>query len=150
MKRFNDYSLRFQWTVLGVGGVALTLAAILAAGLWGISGMNNQAVASVEELAAGDLDHIAQGVVRLIEAQDEALRHEVDGLMRVAQRRLDDSGGVQLFSRQTNWAAQDQFTKSVTDIRLPSLGLRQSSQDLDAFVQDLGALTGAAVTVFQG
>jgi len=149
MKRFNDYSLRFQWTVLGVGGVALTLAAILAAGLWGISGMNNQAVASVEELAAGDLDHIAQGVVRLIEAQDEALRHEVDGLMRVAQRRLDDSGGVQLFSRQTNWAAQDQFTKSVTDIRLPTLGLRQSSQDLDTFVQDLGTLTGAALTVFQ-
>ncbi|MBL8096545.1 MAG: Cache 3/Cache 2 fusion domain-containing protein [Anaerolineales bacterium] len=149
MKRFSDWSIRTQWTLMGTVGVVLIVLALVSTSLWGITELSKKSVAAVAEVAAGDLDHIAQGVVRLIEAQDQALRHEVANNGRVALRELDRSGGLSLGTSSTTWTATEQFTKASTEVRLPQLRLGGSATALDAYVQEIAATTDSAVTVFQ-
>ncbi len=149
MKRFNDLPIRTQWTILGTVGVTIAVIALAAASLWGMNAISTDAVASVEELANADLNHITEGVMRLIAAQDEALRHEVGNAARAAQNEFGRSGGLKLGTGTVAWTAKNQFTGETSEVQIPPARLGQSSASLDTFVQELGGITSAAVTVFQ-
>ncbi len=149
MKRFSDWPIRAQWTTNGIIGVLIAVVALTAISLWGINEMSSRSVSSVEALAAADLDHITQGVLRLIEAQDESLRHEVANSSRIAQSELEHYGGVAFSGSATAWSATNQFTKAVVDVSLPGARLGDRTQTLDSFVQNVGSITDGAVTVFQ-
>ncbi len=149
MRRFSDWPIRAQWTANGIIGVLAAVVALTAVSLWGINEMSTRAVASAEELTAADLDHITQGVMRLIEAQDQALRHEVANSSRIAESELEHFGGVIFNGTDTVWTATNQFTKVATDVSLPAATLGDRTQTLDTYVQSVGSITDGAVTVFQ-
>ena len=149
MKKFNDLPIRTQWMTMGISGVVIAVLAVVTASLWGINQMSTMATTSAEHLASDDLDHIAQGVMRLIEAEDSALRQQVTALSHLAHQDLDEAGGLALGTRTAEWTATNQFDKTTQTVNLPEARFGSSTESLMTWVQSVGESTGGAVTVFQ-
>ena len=145
----KDWSIRTKWIGLGVCSVLISVAAMMTVSLWQIDQMSTQADTAVNHLALSDLDHTLEGVMRLIEAQDEALQHELNNASHLAQVELDRAGGLVASTRQVTWTATNQFTQVSQTVSLPEYGLADRSTSLAQFVADTSEIAGAAVTVFQ-
>ncbi len=154
--RLRSLSLRFQLGLLGTSGVVVTAAVLIGVGAWQMTSFSTAAQTEVEKLVAADLDHITQGVMSLVEAQDEALRQQVDHNLSVAQYVLAQSGGFGLGTATASWEAVHQINQTVTVVALPQalVGGRWLGQNADAgvmtpVVDQVTQMVGGTATLFQ-
>jgi methyl-accepting chemotaxis protein len=121
---------------------------------------NRRVVAvSAEEnnkLAVADLDHIANGIYAMCQAQQDLLQQHLDSSLNVARKTLTSGGSVSVSSETVPWKAVNQFTGSGTDISLGKmyvgetwLGSIQDSQTEAPVVDEVRRLVGGTCTIFQ-
>ena len=141
---------------LGAGGILATTLALIGIGAWQSHVFTSQAQTEVSRMVDEDLDHVAMGTYSMIQAQDQALRLQVDADLNVANHVLHSHGVLHPSESQVIWQATNQFTKTKTAVTLPELavGRGRLGQNTDAKIQtpivdEIKDLTGATVTIFQ-
>jgi len=108
-------------------------------------------------LALSDLDHIAQNVYAMCQAQEEVLQQNVVNSLNVARRLVQSAGGIRLVADETvSWEATNQVTKAVSTVVLPKmfvgdqwLGQNKDVAVVSPIVDDVRSLVGATCTIFQ-
>jgi methyl-accepting chemotaxis protein len=74
------------------------------------------------KLAYADLDHIANGVYSMVEAQQDVLEQYVKSSLAVAREVLEKEGGASFIATETaSWNAQNQFSKEFKQVTLPKM-----------------------------
>ena len=141
---------------MGAGGILATTLALIGIGAWQSQVFTTQAQAEVNRMVDADLDHIAKTTYSMIQAQDQALRLQVDADLNVAGHVLQSHGPLRPSESRVTWSATNQFTKVKTAVTLPKLtvGGQWLGQNTDIktrtpVVDEVKSLTGATVTVFQ-
>ena len=105
-------------------GVLLTCAPLLAGGLFVYWQNQQMTEASTEEsikLATTDLDHIAEGVYRMAETQNDLLKQSLKSYLNVARDRLKARGNASLAEEYVTWNAVNQYTKNIAVMKLPKM-----------------------------
>ena len=141
---------------MGASGILATTLTLVATGAWQSRLFNAQAQAEVSRMVGEDLDHVAVGMYSMIQAQDQALRQQVDADLNVANHVLQIQGNAQSGGGSVSWEASNQFTKIKTHILLPRMtvggqwfGQNKDPQAVTPVVDQIKDLTGATATVFQ-
>ncbi len=73
------------------------------------------------KLAMTDLDHIAEGVLRMCEAQHELLLKNLRGYLDLSRRELDRLGGISFAKETVRWDTVNQATKQSGTATLPRM-----------------------------
>jgi methyl-accepting chemotaxis protein len=111
-------------TKLLLFGIALTIVPLLAFGIFVFTqNQKTLKVATAESIkqATTDLDHIAEGVYRMCETQNDVLLKAMLSYLNVAREVVSDAGGISFGKETVNWEATNQYNKSVTPVRLPKM-----------------------------
>ena len=115
-------------------------------------------VASIEsnKLAYTDMDHVAQGVYRICQTQQDVLQQNVNSALNVARDVMQDIGEVNFSDEKVKWDAVNQYTKGSSQVTLPKmlvkdiwLGQNSSMKELSPVVDKTRKLVGSTCTVFQ-
>ncbi len=142
-----------------LGGIVMVTVPMLVVA-WFTWNENLKATAITREaslaVATADLDHIAQGVVAMVKAQQEVLEQGVAVGLNVAHHLVTQSGGITLGSEKVRWVAKDQVTGATHDLELPRLLLGKDwlGQNFEAktptpLVDKVQAIASHTCTVFQ-
>ncbi|MDJ0781211.1 MAG: Cache 3/Cache 2 fusion domain-containing protein [Desulfosarcinaceae bacterium] len=105
-------------------GILLTVAPLLLFGIFVLSQNKSTLNVSIQEstkLARTDLDHIAEGVYRMIETQNDLLVESLQNYLNVVREDVINNGGISIADGQVTWSAVNQYTKKVTPYRLPKM-----------------------------
>ncbi|MDJ0874301.1 MAG: Cache 3/Cache 2 fusion domain-containing protein [Desulfobacterales bacterium] len=117
----RDLKLR---TKLVLMGLFATFVPLIVAGIF-VTRQNNQtfqvALDESIKLARVDLDHIAEGVYRLAQTQDDLLRKSLRSDLNVARRVVNDNGGIAFAYENVTWNAVNQYTKTMVPVELPKM-----------------------------
>ena len=141
---------------MGAGGILATTLALIGIGAWQSHVFTMQAQTEVSRMVDEDLDHVARATYSMIQAQDQALRLQVDADLNVADHVLQSHGTLRPSDGKATWQAVNQFTKVKTPVTLPKLTVGDlwlgHNTDINAptpVVDEIKELTGATVTIFQ-
>jgi methyl-accepting chemotaxis protein len=141
---------------LGLGGVIITAAVLFAVGAWQSARFADRTARDVAQLTSQDLDRTTAGVERLVSSVGNEVQGGVGRNMQAANGLLAQRGGIDLDGRSATWTATNQLTQAKQQISLPRVmvGGRWLGQNTDQkvatpFVDDVKALLGGTVTVFQ-
>ncbi|MDJ0803145.1 MAG: Cache 3/Cache 2 fusion domain-containing protein, partial [Desulfobacterales bacterium] len=118
---FRDLKLRTKLILLGLFA---TFAPMIVAGGFVIRQNNQTFEVALQEsikLARTDLDHIAEGVYRMAQTQDELLRKSLRSDLNVARRVVTDNGGIAFAYENVTWNAVNQYTKTMVPVELPKM-----------------------------
>ncbi|HIE07638.1 MAG TPA: methyl-accepting chemotaxis protein [Desulfarculaceae bacterium] len=143
-----------------IPGVLMTLIPLLILGFIANQQSNKGIKVATQEsikLAKTDLDHIAQGVYNMCEAQNDLLQKNLQNNMAVVQKLVTDSGGLRPAGESITWDAINQETQALTTVNLPKMlvGDTWLGQIIDPnanvpIISELQDLIGdTACTVFQ-
>jgi methyl-accepting chemotaxis protein len=152
----NRWSLKRKLVVGGVLLAAIPLL-ILAAVVFTMN-QKSIAITRVESMrsAYSDLDHIAQGVFAMVQAQQEVLQQQVNAGLNASKELLERMGGIQLDKETLAWSAVNQATGGKSQVVLPKIRIGGewlvSNPDLrkpSPFVDLIGRLMGGTSSVFQ-
>ncbi len=105
-------------------GVLLTCAPLLVGGLFVFWQNQKMTEVSAEEsikLATVDLDHIAKGVYRMCETQNELLKKSLQNYLNVARDRLKARGNASVSDETVTWNAVNQYSKNISVMKLPKM-----------------------------
>jgi methyl-accepting chemotaxis protein len=152
-------NLKLKTKMLIVGSV-LTVLPLIVFGLF-VFNQNAKTVAVATDesikLATTDLDHIAEGVYRMVETQNDVLLKAVRSYLSVARDTVSNLGGISFAREKISWTAVNQYNKAMTQIQLPKMLVGNTwfgkANDLNSevpvvdHVQKLAA--GVTCTVFQ-
>ncbi|GII25620.1 methyl-accepting chemotaxis protein [Planosporangium mesophilum] len=148
--------MRHKLLAFGLGGVVLTATALVAVGAWQSDRFASRTADGIAQLHHADLQHVTEGMSRLVTAIGGDVQAAVDQNMTVANSELAQVGGLQLASTPVTWNAVNQVTQQTQQISLPraTVGGRWLGQNRDQnvptpVVDDIRAMVGATVTVFQ-
>jgi signal transduction histidine kinase len=149
-------SLRGKLLTVGLTLALLPLAVLLVTVRVQNGKVESVAEADANEMASNDLDHVATGVVSMLQAQQELLDQKLLGHLAVAREEVARGGGVSLAAEKVQWKAVDQNSKSAKDVELPKVLVGQTwcGQDTGAtaawpVVDNVTKLVGGACTIFQ-
>ncbi len=141
---------------MGAGGILATALSLIGIGAWQSRVFTTQAQAEIGRMVDDDLDHLARTTYSMIQAQDQALRLQVDSDLNVATHVLQSHGALRLSQSRVAWQATNQFTKAKTAVTLPEmtvgglwLGRNTEIKTPTPVVDEVKGLTGATVTIFQ-
>ncbi len=119
--------LRLTTRVLlaSVVGVALT-AGITAGLLWANRGLLSREVRR-EVIALGDnsCKYVAVGVYQMLATYHQSLLNTLDRGIRVAEKTLQEAGGIRFDTEKVIWRAVNQFTGRAETVELPKMFLGQ-------------------------
>jgi len=108
------------------------------------------------KLAYADLDHIADGVYGMVQAQQEALQLQVNTSINAAKSQLVYMGGIHFSDKTEEREVINQTTGVKMKVRLPNLmigkelvSLNSDPQKYEPLVDDVVKLAGGTCTVFQ-
>ena len=141
-------------------GILLTLAPLALLGLVVLRQNGKMLDVATDEStrqAYTDLDHIAEGVYAMCQAQQELLEQKVRSDLKVARAVLTADGEVQLDGNDAvSWQAVNQYTKRANRVNLPKMQVHGQwlGQHADAeaevpVVDAVKQLVGGTCTVFQ-
>ncbi|MBN1123745.1 MAG: methyl-accepting chemotaxis protein [Sedimentisphaerales bacterium] len=153
---FKNMKLKVKLLVIGI---ALTVLPILAVSIV-VWNQNNKMMEIAEQenevLALSDLDHIAQGVYGMCQAQQELVQQNVDASLNVARDVLNQIGQITFSEESVNWEAVNQYNKNSISIDLPKmmvgstwLGRNTSMKESSPVVDKVQKLIGGTCTIFQ-
>ncbi len=156
MRWFYNLSIGFKISVLMVGGILTTAAALVTVGIWQGLTFGAEAQQALGAQIDADLDHLAQSTYHLVRAQDDSIRQEVEHNLNVAVYLLTELGGVALQPETAAWETVNQLTGAKLTATLPRLaiggvwlGQNTDPQITTPFVDQVQALVGGTTTVFQ-
>ncbi len=110
------------------------------------------------KLANTDLDHIVEGVYKMVQSQQEVAEQRLLGSLKVARKIADDLGGLAIAEsgEKVSWNAINQFTDNVTPVQLPKMmvGKTWTGQVMSAnadvpLVDEVNRLQTVVCTIFQ-
>lgn len=140
-------------------GCTLTLVPMLLIGISAFVQSRSALDVSKKEsvkLAYTDLDHIAEGVYKMAESQQEVLEKQMLNALNVARDITQRLGGFTFDKETVSWSAINQYTKQPTNVRLSKmmigfnwLGQVTSPGNLVSVVDEVQNLTDTTCTVFQ-
>lgn len=117
---------------------------------------SEQASAQVLETAKEATAVIAQDVLRMCRAQQDAVQQKVNTDLNVARKVLRDTGPVSFSAQTITWDAINQYTKQKTSTSLPRmmvgdtwLGQNRDMRIHSPVVDDTRDLVGGTCTIFQ-
>jgi methyl-accepting chemotaxis protein len=141
---------------LGLGGVIVTAAALVAVGAWRSDDFSDRTAGEVARLNAGELQRATTDVTRLVASVGDQVQSGVNENMAAAATMLRQRGGLQLQERTATWTATNQFTQAKREVTLPRVAVRgewlRQNADQKAptpLVDDIRAVLGGTITVFQ-
>ena len=146
-------------TKLLITGVTLTVVPLAIVGGTMLT-QNKRMVASAGRecmnLAYADLDHIAENIYGMCQAQQELLQQDVDHFLDVSRHILQNAGHVRLAEQTVAWEAVNQYTKEPKGVDLPKMMVgerwlgKNTDMGADSPIVDVTQdLTGATCTIFQ-
>jgi signal transduction histidine kinase len=134
----------------------LSMGAYLLVASWQSQRQSESARRQIKQLVDSSTVDTSAALIRLIAAQDEALRKQVESELNVARDIVQKSGPVTLSTERVHWKATNQFSHRVTDIVLPKMlfGGKWLGQNSDPnvrtpIIDDEHRLVGGTMTVFQ-
>ncbi len=108
------------------------------------------------KLAYTDLDHIAEGVYKMAESQQEVLEKQMLHSLNVARDIVQRSGGFSFTEDRVSWTAINQYTKQPSLVKLKKmligfswLGQTRQASKLVPVVDEVQKLTDVTCTIFQ-
>ncbi len=117
---------------------------------------SQEAAAQVLKSAKDGTAVIAQDVLRMCRAQQDAIQQKVDDDLNVARYLLNEAGAVTFAEETATWQATDQYTKQTTTVRLPKMMVGDTwlgqNADMSVFspvVDPTQELVGGTCTIFQ-
>jgi methyl-accepting chemotaxis protein len=140
-------------------GVLLTLIPTLL--IWGVNiyEADRSLTFAAEEtraLAYDGLGNTVEGIVGMLQSQQEVLEQVVEADLNVAFELAKEYGGLRLDEGQWRWNAVNQFTKESVSVSLPQMYLGERPiRQLSSFssksdlVDDIGRIVGGTCTIFQ-
>ena len=154
---FRTMSLRARLLVIGI---VLTMTPLVIVGVLVYrQNLRMQGVAAAEstKLAYADLDHIAEGVYNMCQAQQELLQQKVQSDLHLARSYMDRLGEVTLDEEETvTWQAVNQYTKQSRNLALPKMNLGEewlgqysTMAERSLVVDDVRDAVGGTATIFQ-
>ncbi len=152
-------NLKLKTKMLIVGSVLTVLPLVVFGAFVFNQNAKTVRVATAESirLATTDLDHIAEGVYRMVETQNDVLLKAVRSYLNVARNAVANSGGISFARENVSWTAINQYSQAATQVQLPKMlvgntwfgktsDLRSRVPVVD-HVQELAS--GVTCTVFQ-
>ena len=150
------FQISHKLLALGLGGVVGTAAVLVGVGAWQSDAFADKTSAQVAQLNSKDLDQTTAGVTRLVSSVGSEVQAGVAGNMQTAFGLLTQRGGLQQQERTATWTAVNQLTQAKSTVTLPRLavdgqwlGQNPDMKTATPFVDDVKALLGGTVTVFQ-
>lgn len=140
-------------------GISLTVVPLLVLAV-NVYMQNKKSIHVAEEeslkLAYTDLNHITEGVYKMVVSQQELLEKQVNAAVNVMNDHLTRGGGVTLSEKNTTWTSKNQFSGAEVKIDLPRFyigetWLRQNFgfEKKTPLVDEVGGLLDVAATIFQ-
>lgn len=146
-------------TKLLINGLIMTLVplAIAAAVMFLQTDRMVDSAAEVAEVSARtDLDHIAQNVYAMCQAQQELLEQNLKHSLNVARDILQNTGKIGLSQETITWNAVNQFSKVSQSLTIPKmtvgetwLGQNSDPKQSSPVVDHVKKLVGGTCTIFQ-
>jgi methyl-accepting chemotaxis protein len=140
-------------------GITLTLLPMFILALSSLIQYRNSLQVSRTEstkLAYADLDHIADGVYRMLQTQQEVLEQQMLNSLNVARDIVDRSGGFSFLDETVNWSAVNQYTRHSVPVQLEKmmigfnwLGQTSDPRHTVPVVDEVQRLNSVTCTVFQ-
>ena len=165
--------MRLQTRLLSSQLALATIPAAVIAGiiLWQTSAAVRQNVAQAElgltensaaarealiDASMVDVEHVAENVYAMCQAQQELLQDKVTYDLNVARRVLADAGPVSFAEEEVTWSATNQYTSTAKNVALPKmlvgevwLGANREMGTTSFIVDDVKQLVGGTCTIFQ-
>ena len=149
-------TIRTKLTLLGLGCIFATAAAMVIAGIWQGKVFSAKAKVEAAKLVDGDLDHITESIYNLIKAQDDSIQRKVNYDLNVARYLLNNAGQIYLSTETVPWRAVNQFTHEESRINIPKmkvgtgwLGQNRLMWVQSPVVDDIKRLVGDTAAIFQ-
>ncbi|MHB8637110.1 MAG: Cache 3/Cache 2 fusion domain-containing protein [Fimbriimonadaceae bacterium] len=112
--------------------------------------------AVIHSLVEGTTVDTSAAILRLIAAQDEGLRKEVDGQLNVVRDIRNQAGPLTFSKDRVRWIAENQFTHATRSVAVPKMlfGGKWLGQNANALIRtpivdDAQALVGGTMTIFE-
>ncbi len=148
-------SLRAQLVAIGAGAVVVTSAVITVIGMAQTSALAERTRDDVEQLNEASLREVTEQAHTLVATQVATVTDRMASELNVARAVVSAAGPVS-FGEPVTWAAKDQVSGEVVEVRLPelllggrSLGQNASVDTVTPVVDDITDVLGSAATVFQ-
>jgi methyl-accepting chemotaxis protein len=118
---FKNIKLRTKMLIVGSIMTILPLAAVTV--IVYILNVNEVKVATKEsiKLATNELDHIAAGVYKMCETQNDALLQALESYLNVARDTVNNLGGITFARESIIWNAVNQYNKATVRAQLPKM-----------------------------
>lgn len=153
----KNLRLRVKVSLLGIGSVLITAAALVSLAVWQSGQYNWLAQTEVDNLINSDLNHIAQGIYNLVQTENEAVQQQLNGNINVMRHLIASAGGISLSDETVGWMAKNQFNGADTlEVRLPKIlvggrwiGMNEDPGADTAVIDMMERLTGETSTIFQ-
>jgi len=153
---FKNMTLRTRLLVTGIGLSALPMLVVSAVVLRQNQRMVTVASSENVKLAKTDLDHIAEGIYAMCQAQQEVVQQNVNSSLNVARDSLSALGAVTLSAETVAWNATNQVSTAAQKVELPKmmvgdtwLGNNADAAKPSPLVDKVKKLVGGTCTVFQ-
>ena len=152
----KNVKLKTRLLAIGVSLTAVPLLAVAVA----VFAQNKKMVKVADEestaLAYADLNHIAENIYGMCQAQQELLQQQVDHSLNVARYILKNTGVVHFGEETVAWSAVNQYTKASAPVTLPKmmvgdvwLGQNADINKESPFVDETQQLVAGTCTIFQ-
>ncbi|MBN2051205.1 MAG: Cache 3/Cache 2 fusion domain-containing protein [Spirochaetales bacterium] len=152
---YRNASLSRKISLILIGGVLITVAALVSLAAWQSSAYSSVVRREVDTLINANLDSVTQGVYNLVQTEDDAVRQQLFQNMKIAETILKRSGDVSLSDRVL-WRGTNQFTGESREFVLPKmhiggvwLGQNTAFDIWTPVVDEVSALVGDTCTIFQ-
>jgi len=153
---FNNLKIKSKLMIMGMVCVVVPIVALIVTAIILGSGTNEDAKDELQVLVEKDLDDITDGVLHMIQAQNEAVQQKVNADLNVARDQMLRAGKPRFGSGQMAWNAVNQYTKSANQIQLPEMLLgdariqKNASFESETVVVDkVQKMVGGTCTIFQ-
>jgi methyl-accepting chemotaxis protein len=117
----RDLKLRTKIILLGVFATILPMLIIGIVVTRENIAMRDASTEESIKLATTDLDHIAEGVYRLCETQNDVLTKALTSYLNVAREITEDLGGISFVKEMVSWNAVNQYTQDSVELKLPKM-----------------------------
>ncbi len=118
---FKDLKLRTKIILLAVSATMVPVLIVSIFSSYENTKMRNVSTEESIKLATTDLDHIADGVYRMCQTQNDVLTKSLRNYLNVVRKMTSDLGGISFAKDTVAWDAVNQITKESRSVRLPKM-----------------------------
>ncbi len=154
---FNRLKIRSKLLVMGLVCVLSPVIVLVVVSVIQGRSTNAEALTQIDGISQQGFDHILNGVINMIAAQDESLQQKIVYDLNVARDRMNRHGKIKLSDGDSiKWSAVNQLTKQETTVTLPAMMIGDVTikRNLDfnvhsPIVDKVMETVGSTCTIFQ-